>query len=123
MEGYKAEVREASKELSKREILRIKNFTSAVALDEAVTEDVPLTIEYAFHALIGIHNERSDNKDYTKCVVVDEAGDMYVTGSESFYTSLQEICEVMGDEKFMISVLKKPSKNYKGKSFLTCEIV
>lgn len=123
MEGYKAGVREASKELSKREILRIKNFTSAVALDEAVTEDVPLTIEYAFHALIDIHNDRSDNKDYTKCVVVDEAGGMYVTGSESFYTSLQEICEVMGDEKFTISVLKKPSKNYKGKSFLTCEIV
>lgn len=123
MEGYKAEVREASKELSKREILRIKNFTSAVALDEAVTEDVTLTIEYAFHALIDIHNERSDNKDYTKCVVVDEAGAMYVTGSESFYTSLQEICDVMGDEKFAISVLKKPSKNYKGKSFLTCEIV
>lgn len=123
MEGYKAEVREASKELSKREILRIKNFTSAVALDEAVTEEAPLVIDYAYHALIDIHNERSDNKDYTKCVVVDEAGAMYVTGSESFYTSLQEICEVMGDEKFAINVLKKPSKNYKGKNFLTCEII
>lgn len=123
MEGYKAEVREASKELSKREILRIKNFTSAIALDEMVTEETPLGINYAYHALIDIHNERSDNKDYTKCVVVDDGGAMYVTGSESFYTSLMEICDVMGDEKFAISVLKKPSKNYKGKSFLTCEIV
>ena len=122
---YEVKIRETSKELSARERIKIKDFTNATQLDEA-TADGSFVITPDFYAILDVHNEKSEkDKDYTKYLLIDKAGNKFVTGSNSFFKSLMEIWEEMTPtgEEFSIEVYKVPSKNYKGKSFLTCSIV
>lgn len=124
-EDYNATIRECSKELSARERVLIKDTTNAISLDEATTDsDSPLVISPAFYAVLNVHNEKSDNKDYTKYILVDKNGNKFVTGSDSFWNSFMEImAEMEGEGDFEIQVYRRESKNYKGKSFITCSIV
>lgn len=124
MTGYEAKIREASKELSAKERVKFKDTTNAVQLDDATKEN-PLVISPDFYVILDIHNERSEDKDYVKYIVVDKAGNKFVTGSESFFTAFKSIFEEMAgtDEDYDIEVYRLPSKNYKGKEFLTCSIV
>lgn len=126
MEGYFVKIRETSKELTPKERVAIKDTSNCVSLDEA-TADAPITIDYNYHVILDVHNEKSDNKDYTKIVVVDKGGNKFVTGSESFRTALTEIVEEMSDagceDEITIEVYRKDSKNYKGKQFITCSLV
>lgn len=124
MEGYSVKIIESSRELSARERIALKDFGNAVALDEA-TKDGKLVITPADYAILSVHNEKSDNKDYTKYVIIDTAGTKYVTGSDNFFSSFAEIMDEMSgeNEEFSIEVYQMESKNYKGKSFITCSIV
>lgn len=124
-EDYNATIRECSKELSARERVLIKDTTNAISLDEATTDsDSPLVISPDFYAVLDVHNEKSDNKDYTKYILVDKNGNKFVTGSDSFWNSFMEImAEMEGEGDFEIQVYRRESKNYKGKSFITCSIV
>lgn len=124
MTGYEAKIREASKELTAKERVKFKDTTNAIQLDDATKEN-PLVIAPDFYVVLDIHNERSEDKDYVKYIVVDKAGNKYITGSESFFTAFKDIFEEMGgtDEDYEIEVYRLPSKNYKGKEFLTCSIV
>lgn len=128
MEGYKVNITYASRELSVKEKLAVKDFTAAVSIDSALDNDGSLIIAPAMYAILDVHNERSKKeKDYRKFVVVDRAGTKYTTGSESFFTSFKEIFDIMADEapdeEYSIECFRKPSKNYAGKTFLTCTIV
>lgn len=128
MEGYKVNITFASKELSVKEKLAVKDFTAAVSIDSALDNDGSLIIAPAMYAILDVHNERSKKeKDYRKFVVVDRAGTKYTTGSESFFSSFKEIFDIMQDEapdeEYSIECFRKPSKNYAGKTFLTCTIV
>lgn len=126
MEGYKANITFASKELTGKEKVMLKDLTNAVSLDDATDGNAPLVVDLDYYALIHIHNERSEkNKEYDLCVIVDKSGTKYRTGSVSFRTSLEEIVEDMADtgEEWSLSVYRMPSKNYKGKSFITCSVV
>jgi len=125
MEGYKATITFASKELTGKEKVMLKDLTNAISLDDATDGNAPLVVDLDYYALIHIHNERSENKEYDVCVAVDKTGTKYRTGSESFRTSLEEIVEDMADtgEEWSLSVYRMPSKNYKGKSFITCSVV
>ena len=124
MEGYSVNIIFASKELSAKQKVMLKDTTNAVSLDEA-TQGAPLVIDPDFYVTLAVHNEKSEDKDYKKHVIVDKAGTKYVTGSESFFTSFAAIMDEMSgsDEEFQIQVYRMPSKNYKGKEFLTCSIV
>lgn len=124
MTGFEAKIREASKELTAKERVKFKDTTNAIQLDDATKEN-PLVIAPDFYVILDIHNERSEDKDYVKYIVVDKAGNKFVTGSESFFTSFKSIFEEMGgtNEDYEIEVYRLPSKNYKGKEFLTCSIV
>jgi hypothetical protein len=124
MTGFEAKIREASKELTAKERVKFKDTTNAIQLDEATKEN-PLVIAPDFYVILDIHNERSEDKDYVKYIVVDKAGNKFVTGSESFFTAFKSIFEEMGgtNEDYEIEVYRLPSKNYKGKEFLTCSIV
>ena len=124
MTGYSVKIVNASKELSARDRVAVKDTTNAIALDDA-TKDTPLVIAIDYYVELAIHNEKSEDKDYKKYVVVDKSGNKFVTGSESFFTSMLEIMDEMSDsgEDFEIQVYRMPSKNYKGKEFLTCSIV
>ena len=124
MTGYSVKIVNASKELSARDRVAVKDTTNAIALDDA-TKDSPLVIAIDYYVELAIHNEKSEDKDYKKYVVVDKSGNKFVTGSESFFTAMLEIMDEMAEsgENFEIQVYRMPSKNYKGKEFLTCSIV
>lgn len=125
--SYKVEIQEASKAFSKRETIKIKDVSNAVKFDE-IAEGAPVVITPAAYAVLLVHNDKSENKDYPLYIILDKDGNKYMTGSESFWNSFIDIWEEMTEgvdepEEFEIEVYKKDSKNYKGKKFLTCSIV
>ena len=122
---YEVKINSVSKELTARERVMLKDTRNAVKLDEAVN-GTPLVISPAYYAVLDIHNEKSkEDKDFQNFVVVDTAGNKYVTGSTSFFDAFTEIVEEMSDtgEDYEIEIYKLDSKNYKGKQFITCSIV
>lgn len=124
MTGYSVKIMYCSKELTARDRVAIKDTTNAVSLDEA-TQSSNVTIDIDYYAKLSVHNEHSEDKDYEKYIIVAKDGTKYVTGSTSFLTAMEEIVDEMADsgEDFQIVVYRMPSKNYKGKEFLTCSIV
>lgn len=126
MEGYSAKIAYASKELSTKERIAIKDTTACVSLDEA-TADTTLDLDYSYHVILDVHNEKSDNKDYRKTVLVTKTGERYVTGSDAFTNSLTDIVNEMTEagegDNITIRVYRKESKNFKGKTFITCAII
>ncbi len=129
MEGYSVKIIESSKELTAREKISAKDFSNAMALDtELIDANSTVVITPAAYLILGVHNEHSKNdKDYKKYLIIDTAGNKYVTGSESFFTAFLDIFKAMSEdapgEEYSIEVYKKPSKNYQGKHFLTCSIL
>lgn len=125
MEGYKAVVERASKELSAKEKIMLKDMSDAVKLDDIVKEN-PLIISPDYYAIVAVHNEKSDTKDYKKIVLVDKDGTKYTTGSMPFITTFEDIVDEMtdaGEDDYAIKIYPKESKNYKGKYFITCSII
>ena len=124
MIGYSVKVVECTKDLTAKERVKIKDTTNAIKLDEA-TQGGAIVIAYAYHAVLAIHNEKLDDPDYRQYIVVDTAGNKYVTGSESFFTAMTEIVDEMsaaGETDYELEVYRRDSKNYKGKQFITCSI-
>lgn len=124
MEGYETRIIEASKELSKKEAVMLKDTSDCIKLDEAL-KDGAITFKPEYYAVVGVHNEKSDNKDYKVYVVVDDMGNKYTTSSESFFTSLKDIYSDMceSNEDWTLKVYKMDSKNYTGRQFITCSII
>ena len=121
---YSVQVKEVSKELTHKEMVQITDLTDCVKLDKATQEGAVL-IDLDFYAVLEIHNEKSDDKDFENYVIVDKNGTRYSTGSKSFFNNLVDICEEMedSDEEWQIKAYRKPSKNREGKDFITCSIV
>lgn len=113
----------STEELTKKQRISIKDFGDAVQLDEATTDGIVI-LDVALWAKCHVHNEKSDNIDYDKLVIVTKDGEKYVTGSVSFETAFMQIeNELDGDyTDFQIKCFKRESNNYKGKYFLTCSI-
>lgn len=124
MEGYSVNIREVSRSITAKERVKLKDTANAISLDE-VTQEAKFVFEPDYYAILDVHNEQSEDKDYIKYVIVDKAGTKLVTGSESFFTSFKSIMDEMAgcDEEFSIEAYRMPSKNYKGKEFITCSIV
>lgn len=124
MTGYSVEIKETSKQLSAKERIAIKDTSNALKLDVVCEEDGVIITPVAF-AILSIHNEKSDNKDYENYVIIDKDGTKYVTGSESFWNAFISIWDEMQneEEEWSIKAYKLDSKNYKGKKFLTCSII
>lgn len=121
---YSVEIKKTSKELTKKQRIAIKDTTDAIQLDDATKENA-LIITPVAYAILDIHNDKSENPDYEVYVVVGDDGQKYVTGSISFFSSFLLIFDEMKDEddEWGIKIFRSPSKNYKGKDFLTCSIV
>lgn len=124
-ETYLVTIEETSLEnLSNRDRVMLKDTSDAIALDEALTdENATLEIAVKDYAVLNVHNEAADDKDYSKYIIVSETGEKYTTGSNTFFRSFKDIYTEMQGEAFSIKVYKKPSSNYKGKFFLSCSIV
>ena len=121
---YSVTVKEVSTDLTHKERVQITDLTDCVKLDKA-TQEGPVLIDLDYYAVLDIHNEKSDDKDYQNYVVVDKNGTRYSTGSKSFFNTLVDICDEMAgsDEEWQIKAYRKPSKNRAGKDFITCSIV
>lgn len=130
---YKSTVEFASKTLTARERIKIKDTSDALSLDTATagtTAGNPLVIEYDFHAVLSIENDKAENKTYKHLVIVDKSGTKFYTGSDSVMRALSDICDELADlaesgdsEPVYIKFFRKPSNNYKGKEFITCALM
>ena len=127
MTNYTTAITESSKELSVREKIKLKDLTSAIAIDKVVEPEKPLVIAPDFYAYVSIHNEKlpENEQDYKTMVIVDKSGTKYYTGSDSAISSFVDIFDEMIDtaEPFEIEFYKRESKNYSGKHFITCSLV
>ncbi|MBO7731597.1 MAG: hypothetical protein J6S67_03570 [Methanobrevibacter sp.] len=123
--SFTVEIKESSKEFTKRERVMLKDTGNCIKLDEVVAIDCPLTITPAAYAILAIHNSAGSNPDYTNIVIIDTNGNKYITGSPTFTNKFLDIWVEMYDENelFDIEVYKKDSKNYKGKTFLSCSVI
>ena len=127
MNGFEVKIKESSIELSAKQKVMYKDTSDATKLDEVVTETDAITIEPIGYVVLEVHNEKSDNPDYEQFVILSADGEKYVTGSTSFWDSFMNIWSELGgvesEEAWMIKVFKSPSKNFKGKFFLTCSVI
>lgn len=123
MNGFSVTIRETSREISAKERVKIKDTTNAVKLDSA-TQDGKVIIKPDMYAILDIHNENGDDKDYVNYIVLDADGTKYVTGSQSFWNSFMDIYNEMVNETedWFVEVYRMPSKNRPGKDFITCSI-
>ena len=127
-EDYRIEIKSASRELTPKERIMIKQLTGAVRIDEA-TQGKELVITPVAYAILGVHNERSKgDKDYETMAVINSDGTVYLTGSQSFRTSILQFWNDYRDlvdsgENASVKVFRMPSKNYKGKEFITAAII
>lgn len=126
---YKVKVCEASRELTAKEKIMIKDTSNAISLDamtqeaQFINEKVVLNIDY--YVTIDVHNDKADDKDYQQFILVDKDGKKYYTGSTSFINNFIDIFEELTEagEEVTIEIYRKESKNYKGKEFITCSVV
>ena len=126
MEGYSVKIIETSfTDLTTKQRVMLKDTTNAVKIDDVVTPDNPLVLDICDYAVIQIHNENSDDKEYKQYMYITTDGMKYVSGSVSLFTSFLDIYEEMEDsnEEYQIKIYKVPSKNYTNKHFITCSIV
>lgn len=124
MANYKANLVMTSREISAKERIQLKDTTDAIRLDEATAEGAVI-IKPVLYAQLHVVNENSDSGEYENYIFVDDTGEKYVTGSSSLWRSFIDIAEEMeeSDEEWAVKIYRVPSKNYKGKDFLTCSII
>lgn len=122
-QNYTCKIIESNGEFDAYERVMCKDIGDAIPLDEA-TQQEPVVIEYAKHLILAIHNEKSEDKDYEKCVVIDPVGRKFVCGSATFRRELESIIEDLNDNgiysDFNLKVYRKASN--KGKDFITCSL-
>ena len=123
---YIVKITDSSRELTAREKLKFADTQACISLDTQIDENGgKFVFKPVDYVCLDIHNERSENVDYTKFIVIASDGNMYVTGSQTFKDSFIQIMEVMkdsGETDFEIECYKVKSKNYNG-SFIKCSIV
>lgn len=128
--NYSATITETSRELTPKERVMFKDLGNATKLndmaDEAMRNDSKAIIENVTdYAILSIHNEASEDVDYENYLLVDGEGNKYYTGSKPFWNSFKSIWDEMHDagEAWGIQLNLIPSKNYAGKTVLTCSLI
>jgi hypothetical protein len=123
--NYSVEIVESSMELNARARIILKDTSDANKLDVVIGEGQEIVFAPADYAILAIHNEKADDPDYKNYLIIDKDGNKYVTGSTSFWNSFKNIYDEMkaDGEDYEVKIYKLPSKNYNGKSFITCSLV
>lgn len=127
--NYTATIIESSRDFSAKERVMFKDLGNAESMIDyaraAMEQGGKATIDVADFAVISIHNEATEDVDYTNYLLIDNNGNKYYTGSESFWNSFKNIYNEMkdSDEEWGIELNLLPSKNYKGKEILTCSLI
>ena len=124
--NYRVEILSASKELSTRERIQLKDTSECVSLDkfsqEPFAKDAEIPVKG--YAILSIHNEKAKgDTDYEQLVIISDEQN-FITGSNSFRTSFMDIYSEMENETepWSIRVIRKESKNYSGE-FLKAVLV
>ena len=122
--GYSVTIADASRELTAKEKVMFKDTSDCIRLDEA-TKEGEIIIKPIEYIVLNVHNEKSDDKDYNNFILVDADGFRYLTGSTNLFNTFYDIFNEMKgvDEDWSLKIYRLPSKNYKGKEFITCSIV
>ena len=134
---FETTIIKASKELTVKEEIKLKDISDAISIDTASQEadfnGSKLRINVLFYAVLSIHNEAAKDKDYDNILIIakneenpNEWGERYTTGSTTFIEKFEEIYGDMteaGEEEIVIEVIRKDSKNYAGRQFITCTVV
>ena len=125
---YAATISQASRELTAKEKIAFRDFGNAVRLDDVLNDNDSIIVTPADYVVLDIHNEKAKgDKDYTKYIIISTTGEKYVTGSRSFFQRFLDIYDTMAEdapgEEYYIECYKRPSKNYQGKSFISCSMV
>lgn len=128
--NFSATITEASRELTARERVMFKDTQNATSINE-VAENASKAGEKAIienvkdYAILMVHNDKSDDKDYQNFVIITESGDKFVTGSESFWNAFKAIWDEMHgeEEEWSVQINLIPSKNYAGRNVLTCSLI
>ena len=93
MEGYTVKIEESSEELKGKQRIIMKDTSDALKLDEATEGGNSIVIKVEKWAILKVHNEKSDDKEYENYIIVDSEGHKFVTGSQSFWSSFINIYE------------------------------
>ena len=125
---YNVKIIESSKELTKREVLKMKDTTNTLSIDELIKdgEDASFIITPVDYVILSIECDKFDGEEKTarNIIVIDKEDKKYRTGSSSFIEAFINIYDEMrGEEEYEIEIYKVPSKNYKSKYFITCSII
>lgn len=123
---YTATIVESNRELTVQEKVKMKDTRDAISL-EKISRDESVTLGVTGYAVLAIHNEKSEDKDYYQYLLIGANGEKYVTGSVAFYNSFRDIWddltgEEMPAEGWAIKVYQLPSKNFTGRNFVTCSL-
>ena len=128
--NYSSTIKESSRELTPKERVMFKDLGNATKLndmaEEAMNAGAKAIIEnIKDYAIVAIHNEASEDVDYNNYLIIDGNGDKYYTGSAPFWNSFKSIWDEMSesDEEWGIQLNLIPSKNYAGKTVLTCSLI
>lgn len=113
-------------ELSFKERARFGLCPAATTIDSLLVQDGvnSVDIDVANAVTVQIHNEASENKDYTRLYIEDKNGTLYSTLSSSAITSALAIFNAMNgcEEKWALVVTKQPSKDRAGKFYYKCDV-
>lgn len=123
---YSAKIAYTSTDLSVEDKIRLKDTRDAESL-EKISRDGAVNIGIVAFAVIDIHNEKSDDKDYTQYVFMDKDGNKYMTGSEPFFNSFTDIWDELDDagipvDERYFKIYQLPSRNYTGRNFVACSL-
>lgn len=128
--NYSATIAESSREFIAKERVMFKDLGNAIKLNDLAdgahaTGDKAIIDNVVDYAVIAIHNEASEDVDYNNYLIIDGAGNKYYTGSTPFWNSFKSIWDEMHDsgEEWGIQLNLIPSKNYAGKTVLTCSLI
>lgn len=129
MEGYSAVIKNASRELTAREKIRLKKMEGAISLNNT---DSSVVITPVLWAEVAVHNElakpkdgKPANTDYMVLVIEDADGTLYQTSSPSFTEDFKDVWSDMhdeGEDGWQFRVAKHKSANNSG-SYLTCDLI
>lgn len=128
--NYNATIAETSRELTPKERVMYKDLGNAIKLNDLAegaqtTGDKAIITSVKDYAVVAIHNEASEDVDYNNYLIVDGDGNKYYTGSTPFWNSFKSIWDEMHDsgEEWGIQLNLIPSKNFAGKTVLTCSLI
>lgn len=123
---FSVKIAYTSSELTVEDKIRLKDTREAQSL-ESISRDGAVKIGIVAYAVLDIHNEKSDDKDYTQYVFMDKDGNKYMTGSEPFFNSFTDIWEELDDAEIPVEdryfkIYQLPSRNFVGRNFVTCSL-